>query len=170
MRWGMNTRRLVVFFAAIVFTTGLALATSNYTYGPDEYVTIANGISPDGKIAITAHGRGELGIDDFHLYLTNAATGKKIGPLEEVTEFLDTAAHAFAAQWSSDGQQVSIVWRVDRHEPLKAISYRITGGRAQKIKGPYNVKDGDALEKFFIKECAGDNAKPSPKIFGKPAR
>ena len=145
-------------------------ATSNYQYGPDEYVTIANGISPDGKIAVTAHGNGELGDENFHLYLTDAVTGRKIGSLEEIQFFLDTAASAFAAQWSSDSQQVTIVWRVDRHEPLKAISYRITGRRAQKIKGPFNVKDGDALEKFFIQECAGDNEKPSPKIFGTPLK
>ena len=144
-------------------------ATSNYEYGPDEYVTITNGISPDGKIAITAHGSGELGDENFHLYLTDAGTGKKIGPLEEIKEFLDTAAGAFAAQWSSDGHEVTIVWRVDRHEPLKAISYRITGRRAQKIKGPFNVKDGAALEKFFVKECV-DAEKPSPKIFGTPLK
>ena len=144
-------------------------ATSNYEYGPDEYVTVTNGLSPDGKIAITAHGTGELGADDFHLYLTDAGTGKKIGPLEEITEFLNTAAYKYAAQWSSGGQQVTIVWLVDRHAPLKAISYRITGRRAQKIKGPFNVKEGDALEKFFMKECV-DAQKPSPKIFGTPLK
>ena len=55
-------------------------ATWNYEYGPDEYVTVAKGISPDRKIAITAHGSGELGDENFHLYLTDAGTGKKIGP------------------------------------------------------------------------------------------
>jgi hypothetical protein len=144
-------------------------ATWNYEYGSDEYVTVANGISPDGKIAITAHGSGELGDENFHLYLTDAGTGRRIGPLEEIKQFLDTAAGAFAAQWSSDSQQVTIVWRVDRHEPLKAVSYRITGSRAQKIKGPSNVKDGDALEKFFVQECAGEG-KPSPKIFDTPLK
>ena len=144
-------------------------ATSNYEYGPDEYVTITNGISPDGKIAITAHGSGELGDENFHLYLTDAGTGKRIGALEEIQYFLNTAANKYAAQWSSDGQQVTIVWRVDRHEPLKAISYRITGRRAQKIKGPFNVKDNDVLEKFFMKECVPDG-KPSPKIFGTPVK
>jgi hypothetical protein len=77
-------------------------ATSNYEYGPDEYVTVSNGISPDGKFAITAHGGGELGYDNFHLYLTDANTGKKIGPLEEIKETLDTGADAFAAKWSKD--------------------------------------------------------------------
>jgi hypothetical protein len=165
----MITRRLFLFGSILLLPVFSVFATWNYEYGPDEYVTIANGISPDGKIAITAHGSGELGYDNFHLYLTDADTGKKIGPLEEIKEFLDTGAGAFGAQWSKDGQQVTIVWRVDRHEPLKAISYRIAGRRAEKMKGPFNVKDGDALEKFFIKECSGDG-KPSPKTFGTPLK
>ena len=165
----MSTPRLLLFLSILLFPVISVRATSNYEYGPDEYVTIANGISPDGKIAITTHGSGELGDEDFHLYLTDVGTGKKIGPLEEITEYLNTAANKYAAQWSSDGQQVTIIWLVDRHEPLKAISYRITGRRAQKSKGPFNVKDGDALEKFFIKECV-DEEKPSPKIFGTPLK
>ena len=157
----MTTPRLLLFLSILLLPVISVRATSNYEYGPDEYVTVTKGISPDGKIAITAHGSGELGDENFHLYLTDAGTGKKIGPLEEIKEFLDTAADRFAAQWSSDGQQVTM--------PLKAISYRITGRRAQKIKGPFNVKDGDALEKFFVKECVGDG-KPSPKIFGTPLK
>jgi len=165
----MTTPRFLLFLSILLLSVISVRATSNYEYGPDEYVTVAKGISPDGKIAITAHGSGQLGYENFHLYLTDAGTGKKIGPLEEITEFLDTAANRFAAQWSSDGLQVTIIWRVDRHEPLKAISYRITGRRAQKIKGPFNVKDGDALEKFFVKECV-HSEKPSPKIFGTPLK
>ena len=165
----MITPRLLLFASLLLLSVMSVRATANYEYGPDEYVTITKGISPDGKIAITAHGGGEIGDENFHLYLTDAGTGKKIGPLEEIKEFLDTAANAFAAQWSSDGQQVTIVWRVDRHEPLKAISYRIIGRRAQKIKGPFDVKDSDALEKFFVKECVPDG-KPSPKIFGTPLK
>jgi hypothetical protein len=165
----MITRRFFLFGSLLFLPMVCALATWNYEYGDNEYVTIANGISPDKKIAVTAHGKGELGYENFHLYLTDNATGKKIGPLEEIKEFLDTGAGAFGAQWSRDGQQVTIVWRVDRHEPLKAISYRIVGRRAEKIKGPFNVKDGDALENFYVKECSGDG-KPSPKIFGTPLK
>jgi len=165
----MTTSRILLFVSILLLPVISVRATWNYEYGPDEYVTVAKGISPDGKIAITAHGNGELGDENFHLYLTDAGTGKKIGALEEIKEFLDTAGPAFAAQWSSDSRQVTIVWRVDRHEPLKAISYRITGRRAEKIKGPFNVKDGDGLEKFFVQECAGDG-KPSPKIFGTPLK
>src|SRR6185312_13398339 len=74
----MTAPRLLLFLSILLLPLISIRATSNYEYGPDEYVTITNGISPDGKIAITAHGSGELGDDNFHLYLTDAATGKKI--------------------------------------------------------------------------------------------
>src|SRR5438477_8440567 len=101
----MTTPRLLLFVSTLLLPVISLRATSNYEYGPDEYVTVTKGISPDGKIAITAHGSGELGDENFHLYLTDAGSGKKIGPLEEIKEFLDTAADRFAAQWSRDGQE-----------------------------------------------------------------
>jgi hypothetical protein len=153
-----------VLFASMLLLSAISLrATSNYEYGPDEYVTVSNGISPDGKFAITAHGGGELGYDNFHLYLTDANTGKKIGPLEEIKETLDTGADAFAAKWSKDSQQVIIVYRVDRHEPLKAILYRITGRRARRIKGPFDVKSEDLMRYW---QTCGSGESVSPKIFG----
>jgi hypothetical protein len=163
----MTTLRLFVLFSVLLLPITAALATSNYEYGPDEYVTVSNGISPDGKFAITAHGGGELGYDDFHLYLTNAITGKKIGPLEEIKETLDTGADAFAAKWSKDSQQVTIVYRVDRHAPLKAVSYRIADRRARRIHGPYDVKSKDLI-KYWQTYGSGDSA--SQKVFGTSLR
>ena len=163
----MTARRFVLSLSAMVLPISFALATSNYEYGPDEYVTIASGISPDRKFAITAHGSGDMGYDNFHLYLHDALTGKKIGPLEEVKETLDTGADAFAAKWSKDSQEVTIVYRVDRHEPLKAVSYRIAARRAQRIKGPFDVKS-DELLKYW--QTHSSESKPSPKIFGTPLK
>ena len=57
--------RVAFFVSALVLLTMFALATFNYEYGPDEYVTVANGISPDERYAITAHGGGKLGYDKF---------------------------------------------------------------------------------------------------------
>jgi hypothetical protein len=144
----MIASRVALFVSALVLPIAVARATSNYEYGPHEYVTVGNGISPDGKFAITAHGRGELGYDDFHLYLKDAMTGRNIGPLLEVSETLDTAANAFAAKWSKDSRHVTIVYRIDRHAPLKAVSYRVSGRHAQRIKGPFDVKR-DELIKYW---------------------
>ena len=142
-----------------------ALATDNYEYGDDEYVTISKGMAPDGKYAITAHGGGEDGYDNFHLFLTDAIGGKKIGPLEEVDGGLDTGADAYAAKWSKDSQQVVIVYRISRHEPLQVVSYRIAKGRAFRIKGPVEAnKEQTAYWRKF-----GAGTMPSKeKTFGTP--
>ena len=147
----------------LLFTTA-AWATSNHEYGADEYDTVAGGVSPDGKYAITAHGGGDYGYDNFHIYLTNAVTCKKIGPLEEIKEVLDTGADAYSAKWSNDSQQVVIVYRVDRHAPLKAVFYHIAKGRATPIKGPINLKDGDELVTYWGAQCS--NSQPSTRVFG----
>ena len=148
----------------LVFGTTAALATSNHDYGADEYATVAKGISPNGEYAITTHGEGELGYDHFHVYLTNARTGKKIGPLEEITGSLDTGADAFCAKWSDDSQQVAIIYRIDRHVPQKVVSYRIGKGRAFLIKGPVNATN--ELIAFWGSQCG--TPRPREKVFGTP--
>jgi hypothetical protein len=161
-----TSRRNWVFLPTwIVFAiAGTASATSNHEYGKNEYVTVAKGLSPNGKYAITAHGEGDLGYDNFHIFLTDAVTGRKIGPLEEIVDTLDTGADAFCAKWSDDSQDVLIIYRVDRHAPLKAVSYRITKGRAFLIKGPLNATEEQTS--YWGKQCS--QSQPSEKIFGTP--
>ena len=112
-----------------------AHATSNHKYGFDEYVVINDGKSPDGQYSISTHGGGELGYEHFHVFLMDAVNGKKIGPLEEVTNNLDTGADAFYAQWTSDSREVAIRYRVDRRVVFET-RYRVEGRRAFLIGGP----------------------------------
>jgi hypothetical protein len=65
-----------------------------------------------------------LGYNNFHLYFFDAATGKKIGVLEEVKDNLDTGAGAIGAQWSKDSRFVTITFRIDRRE-FASVRYRI---------------------------------------------
>jgi hypothetical protein len=152
---------------AIMLLTTRAWATSNHEYGADEYDTVASGLSPDGNYAITAHGTGDMGYDDFHIYLTNAISGKKIGPLEEIKETLDTGADAFAAKWSNDSQLVVIIYRVDRRA-LKAIFYHVAKGRAHPIKGPVDLNDEDPMVTYWQQQCS--QSQPSPRVFGHPGQ
>lgn len=162
-----STRAFVA--AALLALSPISLATSNYEYGKDEYVTVSHGLSPDKKLAITAHGEGELGDEDFHLYLFDAGTGKKIGPLSEIDEFLDTGAGAFAAKWSADSTEVTLIYRVDRHEPLKSITYKIKDGRATPTtKKPVDVAEKSALVKFW--QDNSSDPKPTEKTFGTPKK
>ncbi len=96
---------------------------------------MTNGSSPDGRYSIATHGEGDLGYDNWHVYLMDAQTGKKIGPLEEITDPLDTAADAYVAKWSSDSGKVAITYRADRHVAV-TIVYRIANRRAYLLSGP----------------------------------
>ena len=112
-----------------------AFATANYEYKPGEYVTVTNGRSPDGRYAIATHGEGDFGYDNWHVYLMDAETGKKIGPLEEIKDPLDTAADAYVAKWSPDSGKVALKYRADRHVAV-TIVYRIANRRAYLVSGP----------------------------------
>lgn len=161
----MNLRKFFLAAAATLVAV-TAWATTNYEYGADEYVTITSGISPDGRVAITAHGEGELGIDDFHLYLFDAANGKKIGPLEEIDDNLDTGAGAFVAKWKKDSSEATIIYRVDRHAPLKAMTYRFGKGRAFPLtRHPVDLRDNDPLARSFSE--SNKDARPE-RVFGRP--
>ena len=131
-------------FAIMGIAISSTVATSNHEYGPNEYAVIEGGLSPDHKYSIAAHGGGELGYDHFHIYLMNAATGKKIGPLEEIKDTLDTGADAFYAKWSANSTEVAIRYRVGRREAME-VRYQIGNGRARPIKGP-SAADGLRFE------------------------
>lgn len=133
----MNAKARAVLFLIILFAGAVAsvLATSNQEYGPNEYTVIDGGLSPDRKYSIAAHGSGELGYGNFHIYLMNALTGKKIGPLEEIKDNLDTGADAFYAKWSPNSTEVAIRYRIDRREALE-VRYRMAKGRAYLLHGP----------------------------------
>ena len=138
------------------------LATADYDYGADEYVTITKGFSPDGRFAISAH-KG-YGLENFHFYLTDAVTGRCIGSLEEVDPTLDTAADAFGAIWSKDSSSVTLVWRWSRHDPFKSITYRIfPKGASPKTKKAIDLDADSKLIDFWSKNCSGDS--PTEKRF-----
>jgi hypothetical protein len=160
---------LGILTAMLALASMPALATSIYEYGPDEYVTISNGISPDHKLAVTTHGEGVMGRGKFHVYLFDSVTSRKIGPLEEIVEIFDTGAEAFGARWSKDSTQVTIVYRVDRHVPLKAMTYRLIKGRAiPATQAPVDVPEGaGGLAQFWRDHCS---VYPSWKRIGTPKR
>jgi hypothetical protein len=163
MRTGI---RLLAVVVGALLSTALAQATSNHEYYPDEYDTIVNGISPDGRYAITSHGSSDnYGYSGFHIYLTNNVTGKKIGPLEEISENLDTGADAFAAKWSADSKSVYIVYRISRHEPLQVASYRIDHDRAFPLTRNHVDASGEQINYW---QRYGSGISKSVKIFGRP--
>jgi hypothetical protein len=122
-----------LFLMSLAITT--AAATSNYAYKRGEYAIVNRGMSPDGKHSIAAHGDGELGYDNFHIYLMAEPGRRKIGPLEEIAEILDTGYEAYDANWSADSRFVAIAYRESRHIAVLNI-YRVEARRAYPVAGP----------------------------------
>jgi hypothetical protein len=83
--------------------------------------------------------KANYGFDHFHLYLMDAKTGEKIGPLEEIKDPLDTRADPFYAKSSADSYEVSTTYRVDRHEAVM-VRHRIDNRRAYRLGGPTKVE------------------------------
>jgi hypothetical protein len=116
-------------------STPPAGATSTHTYGPHEYLVIAGGTAPNRQVSITAHGDGQDGYDNFHLYLMAEPEHRRIGPLEEVgPDILDTGPEAYRAVWSRDSRHVGLFYRADRHIMAMRL-YRIQNRRAYPIVG-----------------------------------
>jgi hypothetical protein len=120
---------------ASALATLTARATEEYTYKPNEYALIARGMAPNGKYSVTSHGNGDGGYDHFHIYLMAEPGHKKIGPLEEIKDILDTAPTAYTALWSSDSGHVVIDYRSDRHVGT-LMMYAIRNHRAYPLTGP----------------------------------
>lgn len=149
----------------ILFSSLPVSATAEYDYGADEYVVVTKGISPDGRFAVTAH--KDSGQDNFHLYLTDARTGRSIALLEEVDPTLDTAAYAYGALWSADSSSVTLVWRWSRHDPFKSITYKVSPkGASPETRKAIDLDAGSKLADFWSRNCTGDV--PTEKRFGTP--
>ncbi len=126
----------VILLIAVAVGNRQSGATAVHQYQKGEFAIIASGLSPDKRFSVAAHGEGEYGSDEFHLYLMREPGHRRIGVLEEVgPEILDSAPDAYAAAWSADSRHVAIHYRADRHMYVMVL-YRIEGGRAVSITGP----------------------------------
>jgi len=165
--------RIAVALAGFAAVTGLpadqAHGTSNRAYKPNEYLVIRDGLAPSKKFSVRAHGNGELGDEDFHLYLMAEPGAKKIGPLEEVDDTLDTAPDSYNAKWSADSRHVGLFYRSERHVVSMRL-YRVENRRAYIVNAPTlltNVagRDLESSEHVDIRSKVSEIAWRSPTRF-----
>src|SRR5262249_1174519 len=67
--WHRGALACIATLALLTALPAAVDATSNRAYKPNEYVVIRDGLAPSKKFSVRAHGNGELGDEDFHLYL-----------------------------------------------------------------------------------------------------
>src|ERR1700743_3062451 len=128
--------------AAAAFAAPASHATSNHKYAKGEYATIYHGLAPNKKMSLASHGTGDLGDEDFHVWLMSEPGHRRIMALPDISSDnnLDTAPDAYHAFWSPDARYVAVIFRTDRHE-LGLNLYSIENGRAQPIPAPNLFKE-----------------------------
>lgn len=123
-----------------VAVTVLALALPAAAAPP--FHVVEGGKSPDGSLAVAvtvAKPVANVGIDDdTNVYLIEAKTEKRIGPLEEVPTdgggYGDTLGN-LSADWSKDSTMLAISFRVGKL--MHSVQfYEIRGRRAVPLKLP----------------------------------
>lgn len=133
--------------AAIVLAVIPASATSVHNYGQDEYAIIDGGLSPDKRLSLAAHGEGEMGDENFHVWLMEEPAHSKIAALDGISSDnnLDTGAQAYQAYWSRDSRRVGLTFRVDRHV-VQLNLYAIENHKPYLISGPSLFKQATGHE------------------------
>lgn len=119
-------------------------ATSNHGYKKHEYPVIGGGRAPNGRLAIAAHGEGDDGYDDFHLYLRASRRIVQSLPAIESKDILDTSPEAYDAAWSPDSRRVAITFRNSRHT-LDLRLYDLRGRHLHRVIAP------DPVDRFIKK-------------------
>ena len=136
----------VTFAMMLAFLLSLAAiparATSNHQYAKGEYGIIRHGLAPNGQMSLASHGEGELGDEDFHVWLMAEPAHRKLVKLDDISSDnnLDTDPDAYHAFWSKDSRHVGVAFRSSRHEVTLNL-YRIEGRRAHLIATPNLFKE-----------------------------
>lgn len=129
--------RRVLLALVFLLAAAPALATAEHQYAKGEYAVIQGGRAPNGKLSVAAHGAGEFGNDDFHVYLMAEPGHRRLAVLANISQDnnLDTAPDAYDASWSPDSRYLAVSFRSERHIMTLNL-YAIDGGRARLIEVP----------------------------------
>jgi hypothetical protein len=165
----MRLRSVILALMLAVSALSPAHATAEKTYAKDEYAIITGGWAPNKRLSIAAHGEGEGGIEDFHVYLMAEPGHRRLAVLDNISQEnnLDTAPDAYYAAWSPDSHYVAVSFRSDRHIMTLNL-YVIEGGRARRIAAPdlFREATGQAIDR----KTDGDMRNAFPTVEWRSAR
>ena len=138
----MFLRRALLALALTLSVFSPAHATAEHDYAKGEYAIIDGGQAPSGKLSVAAHGSGEGGRDNFHVYLMAEPGHRRLAALDDISSDnnLDTAPGAYRAAWSPDSRYVAVSFRSERHI-LTLNIYAIEGRSARLIETPDLFRD-----------------------------
>jgi hypothetical protein len=134
--------RACAFAACLALAAIPVRATSNHQYAKGEYGIISGGLAPNKQLSLASHGEGELGDENFHVWLMAEPAHRKIMALDDISSDnnLGTAPDAYHAFWSKDARHVGVGFRSSRHEVTLNL-YRVENRKAYEIAGPDLFKE-----------------------------
>jgi hypothetical protein len=137
----------LIIIAALALASLPARATSNHEYAKGEYGIIRHGLAPNKQLSLASRGEGELGGEDFHVWLMAEPAHRKIVKLDDISSDnnLDTDPDAYHAFWSKDSRHVGVAFRSSRHEVTLNL-YRVENRRAYPITAPSLFKQVTSRE------------------------
>lgn len=138
---------LAVLASFLAFAISPANATDEHTYAGDEYAIIQNGLAPNKRLSLAAHGDGDGGRDNFHVWLMAEPSHRKLGRLDDISSSnnLDTGPNAYRAIWAPDSRHVGVNWRSNRHV-LELNLYAVARGRTRLVSGSSLFRDVTSRE------------------------
>ena len=76
-------------------------ATGSHDYGKGEYGVIRDGLAPNKRLSLAAHGDGEGGTGNFHVWLMAEPAHRRIAALPGIgsENNLDTGPDSYRAAW-----------------------------------------------------------------------
>jgi hypothetical protein len=135
----MIKRRAISAAFALALLAGIApvRATDSRDCAKGEYSVVRDGLAPDKRFSLAAHGDGEGGADDFDVWLMAEPAHRRIAALPGIgsDNNLDTGPDAYRAAWSKDSRHVAVSWRSGRHV-LELNIYALGNGGARLVSGP----------------------------------
>jgi hypothetical protein len=139
----MNIRHILLAITALsAFIAAPARATDSHDYTKGEYAIIRDGLAPDKRLSLAAHGDGDGGNDNFHVWLMAEPAHRRIAALDGIgsANNLDSGPGAYYGSWSADSRHVAVSFRSGRHVAELNL-YRIENRRPRLVSGPSLFKD-----------------------------
>ena len=135
----MRNALAIVAVLALTAAGGPAYATAEYNYKANEYVIVDHGLAPNNKFSIAAHGTGEGGSEEFHLYVMAEPEHRPLAPASidrlEIHFIWIPARRLFIARSTANSGHVAIMFRADRHI-LIMVLYALRDSQPHHLKGP----------------------------------
>src|SRR5258707_15537641 len=94
----MKTRRILsaLVTSLLAFAVAPAGATNEHEYAKGEYAIIRDGLAPNKALSLAAHGDGDGGRENFHVWLMAEPAHRRIVALDDINHSnnLDTGPNA----------------------------------------------------------------------------